>query len=49
MSKLDGQTAKQRSRRCKKRLPGGEIVIPRLPTTAEVVVEKHKMSLVNSQ
>ena len=46
--KLKGQTAKQRSRKCKKRLLGREIAIPCLPTTAEIV-EKHKLSLVNSQ
>jgi hypothetical protein len=40
VSKLDGKVATQHSRKCKKRLPGGEISTPCLPTTAEIMVEK---------
>ena len=43
VSKLDQQRVTPHQRRCKKRLPGGEISTPCLPTKGEIVDEKKRL------
>ena len=43
VSNLDQQEVTPHQRRCKKRLPGGEISTPCLPTKGEIMDEKKRL------
>lgn len=43
VSKLDQLTVTPHQRKCKKRLPGGEISTPCLPTKGEILDEKKRL------